>query len=866
MNKVSNKKAIRRLAGKSFCAARTRNIIAVLAITLTALLFTSLFTIGIGSVEAFQWETMRQSGGSSHGVFKNLSREQYKKLRKHPLIKESADCMILADTIHNPEFLKRHMELWYYPEYHYPYCFTEIIDGHAPKEANEILVDEVSMELLGKEPRAGQEITLELQIRMNDKEIVERTFTVSGIIKADPALNVGFAVASEAYLEVYASELTYTYPEDASMVGTIRMDVNFSNSFNIQKKLEKVIVESGYSLDEGSTDYVASNGNWAYISDGTGADPMTVGAVTGGLLLIMATGYLIIYNIFQISVIRDIRYYGLLKTIGATGRQIQKILRMQAMLLGLLGIPIGLLAGFFIGKALVPMVVEVSSYAGDNIQVSMNPLIFLGAAVFTLLTVWISAGKPARIAAKVSPVEAVRYTEGVQDSRKQKNSTDGGKLERMALSNLGRSKKRTVLVLISLSLAVILLNSVFTLTHSFDMDKYLKRFVLTDFMIANARYFSMDYYGFSEESVQEEKLTEDFVKACENLDGFQEGGRLYASMGIGLKKDSWTPPAHVAVNENGEPGRYWNGHFKTLDMLTEDSYMTMLYGMEDFFVKELEIWKGETNPEAIRDKLESGRYILTSVAVDDNDMVEEDALMHEPGDKITLVTMDGREYEFEILSVIKENYYNLTNRTGHSFRYYTSANVFKELASEECLMIYSFNAEDDREAEIGDFLETYTTTQEPMMHYQSKEYWMEQFSGLADLFITVGGFLSLVVGIIGILNFINSILTSIVTRQREFAMLQAIGMTRKQLSKMLVMEGLYYAGATIIFSLVLGCLFSVTALRILAKGMWFMKYHFVIVPMLLVFPVLVLLGILVPLAAMNIGKKESVVERLRRTE
>lgn len=412
MNKVSNKKAIRRLAGKSFCAARTRNIIAVLAITLTALLFTSLFTIGIGSVEAFQWETMRQSGGSSHGVFKNLSREQYKKLRKHPLIKESADCMILADTIHNPEFLKRHMELWYYPEYHYPYCFTEIIDGHAPKEANEILVDEVSMELLGKEPRAGQEITLELQIRMNDKEIVERTFTVSGIIKADPALNVGFAVASEAYLEVYASELTYTYPEDASMVGTIRMDVNFSNSFNIQKKLEKVIVESGYSLDEGSTDYVASNGNWAYISDGRGADPMTVGAVTGGLLLIMATGYLIIYNIFQI----------------------------------------------------------------------------------------------------------------------------------------------------------------------------------------------------------------------------------------------------------------------------------------------------------------------------------------------------------------------------------------------------------------------------------------------------------------------NSILTSIVTRQREFAMLQAIGMTRKQLSKMLVMEGLYYAGATIIFSLVLGCLFSVTALRILAKGMWFMKYHFVIVPMLLVFPVLVLLGILVPLAAMNIGKKESVVERLRRTE
>lgn len=864
MNRVNNKKAVRRLAGRSFRAARTRNTIAIFAIALTALLFTALFTIGIGSIETFQQETMRQSGGSCHGVFKNLSEEQYRKLREHPLIKESADCRLLADTVCNPEFLKRHMEFWYYPEYHYPYCFTEIIDGRAPREANEILVDEVSMELLGKEARAGQEITLLLQLRMDDKTTVERNFTVSGIIKADPALNVGFAVASEAYLKAHASELAYTYPEDASLVGAIRMDVNFSNSFNIEKKLETVILDSGYSLDEGSEDYIASNGNWAYVSQG--ADPVTLGAVAGGLLLIMITGYLIIYNIFQISVIRDIRYYGLLKTIGATGRQIRKILRMQAMLLGVMGIPAGLLAGFLVGKAFVPMVVRLTAYAQASVHVSLHPLIFAGAAAFTLFTVWISSGKPARVAAKVSPVEAVRYTEGAEGGKKQKNSTDGGRLERMALSNLGRNKKRTVLVLLSLSLAVILLNSVFTLTHSFDMDKYLKRFVLTDFMIGNAGYFNYEYYGFSEESVQEEKLTESFVQACESLDGFLEGGRLYASIGVGLKKESWTVPAHVPVDENGEPGSYWNGRFHSLDMLDEDSYMSILYGMEDFFFEKLEIWEGETDPDILREKLASGKYILTYVQTDDQDMVEEDSLMHEIGDKITLVGMDGKEHEFEILSIIKENYYNMTNRMGNTFSYYTSAEVFKELASEECLMIYSFDAEDDKEAQIQAFLENYTTVQEPTMHYQSKQYWTEQFYGLSDLVLLVGGFLSLVIGVIGVLNFVNSILTGIVTRQREFAMLQAIGMTGRQLNKMLVLEGLYYAGATICFSLVLGCIFSQTVLRILTGSMWFMRYHFVIMPMLLVFPVLVLLGILVPLAAMNIGKKESVVERLRRTE
>ena len=88
MRNVNNKKAIRRLADKSFRAARTRNIIAVTAIALTAMLFTALFTLGIGTVENFQQATMRQSGGDSHGVIKNLSPEQYEKLSRDPRSEE----------------------------------------------------------------------------------------------------------------------------------------------------------------------------------------------------------------------------------------------------------------------------------------------------------------------------------------------------------------------------------------------------------------------------------------------------------------------------------------------------------------------------------------------------------------------------------------------------------------------------------------------------------------------------------------------------------------------------------------------------------------------------------------------------------
>ena len=99
MRKVKNKKVIRNLADKSFEASRTRNMIAVLAIALTAMLFTALFTIGLGTLENFQRATMRQSGGDSHGVIKDVTMEQYEKLKDHSLIKESAACEILSDGV-----------------------------------------------------------------------------------------------------------------------------------------------------------------------------------------------------------------------------------------------------------------------------------------------------------------------------------------------------------------------------------------------------------------------------------------------------------------------------------------------------------------------------------------------------------------------------------------------------------------------------------------------------------------------------------------------------------------------------------------------------------------------------------------------
>lgn len=247
-----------------------------------------------------------------------------------------------------------------------------------------------------------------------------------------------------------------------------------------------------------------------------------------------------------------------------------------------------------------------------------------------------------------------------------------------------------------------------------------------------------------------------------------------------------------------------------------------LYGLDRFPFGEVEVYEGEADPDKLWEKLSTGKYLVYAAPVDDNGKVQTEWIKHHVGDQVTLVMEDGTTREFEILALIKENFIGLTNRMSSEFSYYTASDVFKEMASEKFLMSYSFDVEDEKEAAFSDFVEKYTTQEEPLMGYESKQIWLEDFASMTDLFLLVGG--------------------------------------------MLALEGLYYAGITIIASSVLGCLFSLTAVRALSTGLWFMKYHFVLWPMLQVFPVLLLLGILVPVLAYRPQRKMSLVEMIRRNE
>lgn len=855
MLKVKNQKCISRLADKTFQANKTRNIIAVIAIALTTILFTALFTIGSGAVESFQYNTMLQAGGKCHATIKFASPSIYEGVKSHPLVKETGYRLITADSVDNPEFLKRRVEMYYEDETCMELSFISLKEGSIPQAENEIIMDVPSLDLLGVPARIGEKLTLLLTVKGQQ---VEREFVLSGYWEpVNPSMNVGFAICSKAYTLKYADELAYTHNaanvQDYSMTGSVMYDLMFTNSYGMKQKMQTLVEDLGYSLNDKDDNYISANVNWAYLSNSMGTDPLTIMTVAAALGLIILTGYLIIYNIFQISVIRDIRFYGLLKTIGTTGKQIKKIIRRQGMRLSLYGIPIGLVVGFFIGKAIVPFIMDISSFSGGEVSISLNPLIFVGAALFSLFTVAISTRKPGRMAAAISPVEAVKYTDTTADIRKKnKKSTDGGKIYKMALSNLGRNRKRTVLVIISLSLSAILMNSVVTLTESFDLNKYLSTFVDTDFLAAHALYFNNDYMG------SDERISESLIRAIKEGPGFEEGGRILFYPGVSVKM---TEPNPIHLNEYGAAVNA-EGEWINVD---ENMYpRANLYGMEELPLARMEIVAGEKDPAVLKEKLDTGNYIIEGLETDDYGEVYEKHVKYSIGDKVTIHNSDGTEKEVEVIAQIKIKYYtNSVRYSSVDYVFYTSKDGYEKLGGDmDSVMTYVFQCEDDKEGEMEQFLASYTENREPMMSYESKTRYLDEFESLKGTFTLVGGVLSLIIGIIGVLNFVNACITSIITRKKEFAALKAIGMTEKQIQKMVCMEGGYYAAGVCFFSLTAGSIFSLAIMGNFVM-FWFTTYRFILWPMLIVLPFMVLMGIIVPYITVRVTDRESVVEMLR---
>lgn len=234
------------------------------------------------------------------------------------------------------------------------------------------------------------------------------------------------------------------------------------------------------------------------------------------------------------------------------------------------------------------------------------------------------------------------------------------------------------------------------------------------------------------------------------------------------------------------------------------------------------------------------------------------------------VQMDGlssridNSFDCKVMAKVLINENTDTIRSTGFAKFYMPTEVFLPLCDQPHLVSFPFNAVDGMEADMEEFLSSYVEDIEPSMNYDSKQTYINSFNDLTSLIITIGGALSIIIGLIGVTNFVNSVLTSIITRRKELAMLQSIGMTGKQLKKMLSFEGLYYAAGTVVASIVFGSLVSVIIVRAISNSIWFFTYKFVIFPMFVIYPFLIALTVIIPAIIYRKIAKTSIIERLHQ--
>lgn len=461
--RVKNRKCIRRLSFKSLWASRKRNIIAICAIALTTLMFTSLFTIMLSVNSSYETYNFRQAGGYSDGSFKDLSREQADKIAAHKGIKASGE-RIVCGFSSSDVFGKVAAEVSYMDKNCTKWSYATPTTGKEPQKENEIAMDTTALRLLGVEPKLGTNVTITYQAGNGTDTGIPQTdsFILVGYWEYDDLMPVHYINVSKAYVDKINEKCIAAGDEALD----IDLNVMLPSKLNIREQMEKIDTDLGYDWNTRDQENSARIGvNWGLTASSVSSDIdfSLVAAILAFFLLIIFTGYLIIYNIFQISVTGDIRFYGLLKTIGTTPRQLRHIITQEALFLCIIGIPVGLLLGYGIGAVLTPIALETTSIIGTKAAISSSPLIFIGSAVFAIITVFLSCRKPGKMAAKVSPVEAAKYTEGMTGKKKKRHSR-GAKVYQMAFANLGRNKKKTILVVVSLTLSVTLLNVLFHLS------------------------------------------------------------------------------------------------------------------------------------------------------------------------------------------------------------------------------------------------------------------------------------------------------------------------------------------------------------------------------------------------------------------
>lgn len=452
--------------------------------------------------------------------------------------------------------------------------------------------------------------------------------------------------------------------------------------------------------------------------------------------------------------------------------------RAEGNLVFLIGIPVGLLLGTVFAVLAVPALLEKLT-AGNgygsafDTEIWISSFIYILAVLFTWITVRISSRKPAKMAAGVSLVEALRFADRTGRTKARRTGS-GGKLYRLALRNVFRNRKRAVITFASLFFGLVVFFVIISSLFHISYEERYRRGIPDNFVITNLT-FETDNTETIRDIFSSEVLDEIF-----GWDGVKGIGKDYVQYSkIVDVGDALTPYAEEQAMYRGVDRAEVQSDFRV--------------SVTGLSIDKLENFPCESTLDAveIRQKLEEGSGVLLI----DNGESDYRKIC---GQKISLQDVTGAEVEYEVVGLLytdsdsyEKNYLYYGCGYGYGTRVYTSEQGIRCLNASPVIRSLHIRSESEKDPEIQEQIaDLFADTDAVMTESQleSKAVVDSGISMVRTAGMVLGGFLIFM----GMLNFVNVIFTNIYSRQKELAALESIGMMQGQMKKTLILEGIDY--------------------------------------------------------------------------
>lgn len=858
--KNNNCKVIQNLAKAEYQANRSRNYFMILSIAVTMIVVFCIFSVMKGRIDAEYLMEVRHNGNTANTSLENPTEKQIKQIRQLSYIKnvgrvyhfanarvEGRDCFRCEVADENA-----------YKTIYLP-AFSDIM-GNYPRKKNEVMISIRGLQEMGiSKPTLGMNINVEIVLDKN--KIEEQTFLLSGYyteyvnpIEAPP---IGF------FSEEYLNELGFTMKTPTKLLIQQR---DLLAGEKVEKKLYKDVETKNEVQRFESEDSV----NYNVIVRTIGGYDVAV----LGIALIFICVFFLNYNVLNISINKEMQYYGMLKTIGATNRQIRLTLYRQALKNSLLGCLIGGGISSVIVAGILPKL--MSGYCLNNFGVSSDMIqfhldLFLAGMLLAVVLSFISILIPAFKAGKIAPIESVHYVEEKKiKSRKFGIKNKKNSISYMAWKNVIRNKRSALITVLSLCIGLIAALASILITKGLD---YTNNFAM------NPDFSLTSFYSPVDENYNESywPITQEEEKYFEKLDGVKKVDTLYGNY-IYLSQDAEIWQTYLKGYENvflrdaGEKMRK-----EQMDNVKKE-FSTTVFLADKEFIENLKAYNEKNKLEIDMESFVKGEGAL---CVDGDFFSEklEKRSQKEIGKKFEMYNSAGNPIgEMKFAGNL-----DLNKKGCPTFRrmlklygpdLIMTQEAFEKLGIEQRALNVDIYVQEEKESKIKEKIQNYIEEKRrqippsedskiPYLRINSDDLKtaQDEIKTMQIAMYTV----SILMTALGILNYLNTTVAGLWGKRREFAMMEAIGITRKQLRKMLMWEGLYYSMLISGLVIIVGSGILYGVFQIVHSRLKYAKFYFPAIPLTGILLIMIVICIGTPCYLYKKITKESVIERLHKS-